>query len=215
MALRGPSSEAASLAAFVLCVTWLRLQSGLTSMCARLTLSLSMVSMMAPSRRCTRRCLCGFALPAGSGAALPTRKTALFSWLQLWELLHTPDRLYFHNGLTTNCLARARTCNCCRGGGGAVCSGAVGRTTETWSNVPDIVKAQNMLGFLASSRWLSRLDHWRSLPVQLNADANYLFLYAAGAKLQQQSCSSRAAAGYYAGMLRTKDAWSPPRRARP
>ena len=213
MALRGPSSEATSLAAFVLCVTWPRLQSGLTSMCARLTLSLSMVSMMAPSRRCTRRCLCGFALPAGSGAALPTRKTALLSWLRLWSFTSQPDRLYFHDGLTTN--SHARICNCCRGGGGAVCSGSVGHMTETWSNVPDIVKAQNMLGFLASCRWPSRLDHWRPLPVQLVADVNDLFLYAAGAELQQQSCSSRAAAGSYAGMLRTKDAWSPPRGARP
>ena len=145
---RGPSSEATSLAAFMLCVTWLRLQSGLTSMCARLTLSLSMVSMIAPSRRCTRRCLCGFALPAGSRAALPTRKTALFSWLRLWSFTSQPDRLYFHDGLTTN--SHARICNCCRGGGGAVCSGSVGHMTETWSNLPDIVMAQNMLGFLAS-----------------------------------------------------------------
>ena len=66
----------------------------------------------------------------------------------------------------------------------------MGHTTETWSNVPDIVKAQNMLGFLASCRWPSRLDHWRSLPVQLIADMNDLFLYAAGAELQQQAAAA-------------------------
>ena len=63
-------------------------------------------------------------------------------------------------------------------------------------------RAQKMLGLLASCRWPLRLDHWRSLPVQLIADMNDLFLYVAGAELQQQSCSSRAAAGSYAGMLR-------------
>ena len=119
--------------------------------------------------------------------------------------LHITTRSAVLSRWPDNQNSHARICNCCRGGGGAVCSGSVGHMTETWSNVPDIVKAQNMLGFLASCRWPSRLDHWRPLPVQLVADVNDLFLYAAGAELQQQSCSSRAAAGSYAGMLRRKD----------
>ena len=163
-----------------------------------------MVSMMAPSRRCTRRCLCAFALPPAAGRHCRRGIRLSYRGCDYGASHHTPDRLYFHNGLTTNSHARAFAI-AARGGGGAVCSGSVGHTMETCSNVPDIVKAQNMLGFLASCRWPSRLDYWRALPVQLIADVNDLFLYAAGAELQQQSCSSRAAAGSYAGMLRRKD----------
>ena len=59
-------------------------------------------------------------------------------------------------------------------------------------------RAQKMLGLLASCRWPSRLDHWRSLPVQLIAYVNDLFLRpvplrcrsrAAATELQQQGCS--------------------------
>ena len=114
MALRGPSNEEASLAAFVLC------ERDLVSPAKRADLNVceadiepvNGVNDGTVQTLYSTMPLC-FCFASCSGAALPTRNTALFSWLRLWSftsharsavLSRWPDKQ----------LARARICNCCK-----------------------------------------------------------------------------------------------------
>ena len=89
--------------------------------------------------------------------------------------LYSPGRLHFHNGLTANSHARAFAVSAEAAAERSALS--LGHTMQTFANVPDIVKAEKVLEYLAGCRWPSRLDHWRVTESQLMADMNDLFLY--------------------------------------
>ena len=90
--------------------------------------------------------------------------------------LYSVGRLNFHNGLTANSHARAFAVAASAAAERSAM--AMGHTTASWGLVPDNVKAQKVLMYLASCRWPSKLDHWRASPVHLSSDMSDMFIYA-------------------------------------
>ena len=163
MALRGPSSEAASLAALVLC------ERDLASPAKRADLNVCEADIEPVNgvNDCTVQTLYStmplwFCFASWQRGGIADEENGSLLVASIMEL-HITTRSAVLSRWPDNQLARAHLQLLQRRRWSGLLSGSVRHMTETWSNVPDILKAQNMLGFLASCRWPSRLASLASI----------------------------------------------------